>query len=409
MHEPRQLHGKLELTWVNKDERFLADDEDRWVWVTPTDFRVAEVRLLHEADAIGAPVDPLNLLIRGDAWSALSSLLRLPNYARAYAGDVRLAYLDPPFNSQQAFEHYDDALEHSQWLTMIRDRLQLVRELLAPDGSVWVHLDDSEAAYCRVLMDELFGRENFVASVVWEKTDSPRMDAKLFSVRHDTILVYRRSPEFVLNRLPANAATHYTRIDDEGRRYYLKPLRASGQGGSRQARPNLYYSLIAPDGTEVYPRLPDGRDGAWRWSREKVERDAHLIEWTSSRRGWQPSFRIYEPEERFRPPETIWPHEEVGSTRTSSLEIKRLLDNRSFPTAKPERLLQRILQVATAPNDIVLDCFLGSGTTAAVAHKMGRRWIGIERSTQTIEQFALPRLTKVVNGEDDGGISKAVD
>lgn len=226
-----QLEGRLELTWTNKKDRFLATDDGRWLWVPPADFRVAEIRLLHEAGTVG-DIDVLlpDLLIRGDAWSALSSLSRIPSYSTKYAGRVKLAYLDPPFNSQQAFEHYDDALEHSQWLTMMRNRLEQIRDLLAPDGSVWVHLDDSEVAYCRILMDELFGRDNFVATVIWEKTDSPRMDAKLFSVRHDTILVYRRSPEFTVNRLPAtDTGAHYNKTDEEsGRRYYINPLRARG-------------------------------------------------------------------------------------------------------------------------------------------------------------------------------------
>jgi adenine-specific DNA-methyltransferase len=409
-HYHEQLEGRLELTWTNKKYRFLAADDGRWLWVPPADFRVAEIRLLHDAGAVG-DIDPSlpNLLIRGDAWSALSSLARIPSYSTKYASRIKLAYLDPPFNSQQAFEQYDDALEHSQWLTMMRDRLEQIRDLLAPDGSVWVHLDDSEVAYCRVLMDELFGRENFIATVIWEKTDSPRMDAKLFSVRHDTILVYRRSPEFALNRLPAtDTGAHYNKIDEEsGRRYYINPLRSrGGQGSTREARPNLYYPLIAPDGSEVYPKLPDGRDGAWRWSREKVERDAHLIEWISGRQGYTPWFRTYEPEERFRPPETIWTHEDVGSTRTSAYEIKRLCEGRAFATPKPERLLQRIIRVGTQQGDLVLDCFLGSGTTAAVAQKMGRRWIGVERESETIEQFALPRLTKVVRGEDPNGVTE---
>src|SRR5207253_7261869 len=152
-------------------------------WVNPADYRVAEVRLLHDVTTVGEigkrrAAD--NLLIRGDALNALISLARLPEFSREYLGKVQLAYLDPPFNTQQSFLHYDDALEHSVWLTMMRDRLSQVRDLLSSDGSVWVHLDDSEMAYCRVLMDELFGRENFVASVIWEKTDSPRMDADYF-------------------------------------------------------------------------------------------------------------------------------------------------------------------------------------------------------------------------------------
>jgi adenine-specific DNA-methyltransferase len=163
--------------------------------------------------------------------------------------------------------------------------------------------------------------------------------------------------------------------------------------------------MTAPDGSEVYPKLPDGTDGAWRWSRERVERDGQLIEWIEGRAGWTPWYRTVMPEERHRPPETIWPHEEVGSTRTSSYEIKALFGGLAFSTPKPERLMQRILHIASNPGDVVLDCFIGSGTTAAVAHKMRRRWIAIEREQQTIRDFALPRLQKVVDGADPGGVT----
>jgi adenine-specific DNA-methyltransferase len=406
--------GRLELTWTNKHLRLLSNEDGGYTWVPPADYRVAEVRLLHDVEEVGETHAQRsrakdNLLIAGDALNALTSLCELPELAREYVGKVKLAYLDPPFNTQQAFEHYDDALEHSVWLTMMRDRLLQIRKLLAPDGSVWVHCDDSEQAYLKVMMDEVFGRDNFVAVVIWEKTDSPRMDAKLFSGRHDYILVFRRSDELrVLNQLAASdAGEHYNKIDEDGRRYYIQPLRArGGQGSTREARPTLYYPLTAPDGTQVYPKLPDGRDGAWRWSRERVERESHLIHWIHGKNGYTAWFRKYEPAERFRPPETIWPHREVGSTRTSSYEIKNLLDGRAFATPKPERLMQRIVHIASNPGDVVLDCFAGSGTTAAVAHKMGRRWIAVERSRETVETFAKPRLEQVVAGADPGGITE---
>ena len=186
------------------------------------------------------------------------------------------------------------------------------------------------------MMDELFGRDNFVATVIWEKTDSPRMDAKLFSVRHDTILVYRASEAFTVNRLIAtDEGQHYNKIDEFGHRYYINPLRArGGQGSTRVARPTLYYPLTAPDGSQVYPKLPDGTDGAWRWSRERVERDGHLIEWIQGRNAWTAWYRTIMPAERFRPPETIWRHEDVGSTRTSAYEIKALFGGLAFSTPK---------------------------------------------------------------------------
>ena len=411
-----QYHGRLELTWTNKDQALLWSEDGKYRWVPPADYRVAEVRLLHDAGEVGQ-VGPHsrraadNLLIRGDALNALTSLARIPEFQREYLGKVKLAYLDPPFNTQQAFEQYDDALEHSVWLTMMRDRLVQIKRLLREDGSVWVHLDDSEVSYCRVLMDEVYGRENFVASVIWEKTDSPRMDADYFSGRHDTILVYRRSPAFRIRRLDTEDGIpkHYNRLDETGARYYTKPLRAmGGQGSTRKARPSLYYPMVAPDGTQVWPKLSDGEDGAWRWNPAKVQRDQHLIEWVRGRRGWAPYFRIYASDETRKPPETIWFHSEVGSTRTSSREIKAMTGGTSFATPKPEGLLARIIAIASDEGDVVLDCFLGSGTTAAVAHKLGRRWLGVERSADTLTTFAILRLEKVVAGDDAGGITSVI-
>ncbi len=407
--------GRLELTWTNKHLRLLAHEDGSYEWVNPADYRVAEVRLLHDVTTVGEvgntrAVD--NLLIRGDALNALTSLARLPEFASEYLGKVKLVYIDPPFNTQQSFLHYDDALEHSVWLTMMRDRLLQIRNLLAPDGSVWLHLDDSEVHRARCMMDEIFGSDNFVATVVWEKSDSPRMDAQYFSGRHDFILVYRRSDGFVMSRLPTDGvADHYNKVSDDGRPYYLKPLRAmGGQGSTRKARPTLWYPLIAPDGTEVWPMRPDGVEGAWRWSPKKTAEEADRIEWVHSSGGWQAYFRIYGDPNRGMPPETIWTKEEVGTNRTSKAEVKMLVpDQQAFDTPKPERLLHRIMLLASEPDDIVLDCFLGSGTTAAVAQKMGRKWVGIEWSAENVENFAVPRLTQVVKGEDMGGITDLMD
>ncbi len=404
--------GRLELTWTNKHLRLLAHEDGRYEWVSPSDYRVAEVRLLDDVTTVGEVSHERardNLLIRGDALNALRSLARLPEFASEYLGKVKLAYLDPPFNTQQSFLQYDDALEHSVWLTMMRDRLAQIRELLAPDGSVWVHLDDSEVAYCRVMMDELFGRDNFVATVIWEKADSPRMDAQYFSSRHDSVLVYRRSDGFRLNRLTADGVPiHYSRLSMDGRRYYTKPLRAMGPASTRSERPTMWFSLIAPDGSEVWPLRPDGIDGRWRWSPKKVAQEADRLEWVlSATMGWQAYFRIYADTDLGTPPETIWTGEEVGTNRTSKAEVKAIVPARQpFDTPKPERLLHRILHVGSDDGDIVLDCFLGSGTTAAVAHKMGRRWIGIERDASNVEDYVLPRLRKVIGGEDPGGITE---
>lgn len=411
----QDLEGRLELTWTNKDKRLLADEDGNYEWVPPADYRVAEVRLLNDSGAVGEVEPPSrrasdNLLIQGDALNALTSLTELPEFGSELAGNVKLVYLDPPFNTQQSFLHYDDALEHSVWLTMMRDRLVQVRKLLRPDGSVWVHCDDTEQAYLKAMMDEIFGRDQFVADVIWEKADSPRMDARLFSERHDHLLVFRKSSAWKPNGMPmdAEAMAHFDQVDEAGERYRRVLLRKWGANSRRQDRPNLFYPLIAPDGTEVLPIRTDGAEGRWRWKRERYEGNKDQIEWVEQpKSGWQPYVRQMAKDARTRPPETIWPYGEVGSNRQGKAEIKNLLPpgTEPFSTPKPEALLERIIHIGSNTGDLVLDCFLGSGTTAAVAHKTKRRWIGIERSTSTLDQYVVPRLTKVVDGDDPGGVS----
>ncbi len=378
------------LDWVNKHQAKQT--------TTAVPYRVLEFQSKH-----GDPTAE-NMLIRGDNLEALKALLPF------YAGRVKCIYIDPPYNTQSAFEHYDDKLEHSQWLSMMYPRLVLLRDLLAEDGSIWVSIDDNEGHYLKVLMNEIFGRSNFVTNVIWEKSDSPKMDSRLFSSRHDHILVFSKNiNEFSLRRVLEAAAGHYNKQDENGKLYYTKPLRAMGSGeDTREARPSMYFMLTAPDGTEVWPKKPDGTDGRWRWGPEKVLDEKDRIEWVKGKLGWTPYYRIYAETSSGRPPETIWPHQLVGSNRTSKIEVKSLFDEETtFTTPKPEGVVWHILRVSTNPGDLVLDSFLGSGTTAAVAHKMNRRYIGIEMGDHA-ETHCLPRLQKVIDGEQ-GGISKAVE
>ena len=268
------------LTWLNDDEARKTSAH------IPYRLLEADAGLSHGAADTG------NMLIQGDNLEALKALLPY------YAGQVKCIYIDPPYNTQSAFEHYDDNLEHATWLSMMYPRLELLRDLLSEDGSIWVSIDDNEGHYLKVMMDEVFGRGNFVANVVWEKSDSPRMDAHFFSSRHDHLLVFAKNMDiFVLGKIPSvdgEIAQHYNKIDENERRYYTKPLRAmGGQGDSRVARPNLYYPIVAPDGSFIYPIKQDGSDGAWRWSKEKVESEISRIEWVKGRKGWTPYFRIY--------------------------------------------------------------------------------------------------------------------
>lgn len=406
-----EYQGRLELTWTNKQLRLLAHEDGSYEWVNPADYRVAEVRLLHDVSVIGDGAKERssdNLLIRGDSLNVLTSLIRLPEFSREYLGRVKLAYIDPPFNTQQSFLHYDDALEHSVWLTMMRDRLAQIRELLAPEGSVWIHLDDSEMAYCRVMLDEVFGRQSFITTVVWQKTLTRRNDAHVISTAHDYLLVYAKdSQRTSFKRLEATAKQRstYTNRDDDPRGDWLAiPFHAPN------IRPNLTYPIKTPGGKTLMP--PPGR--CWSTTEEEFKRllADNRIYFGRDGNGMAQRKKFWSEAEQSLVPWTWWPYDEVGENREANRESKGVasLSGRSqpFATPKPERLLKRIVEIASDPGDTVLDCFLGSGTTAAVAHKPGRRWVGVEWEAPTIEAFALPRLRGVVEGRDRIGISDDV-
>lgn len=404
--------GRLELTWTNKPLRLLAHEDGSYEWAPPSDYRVAEVRLLHDAGTVGEVHGQQdrakdNLLIRGDALNALTSLIELPEFAREYVGKVKLAYLDPPFNTQQSFLQYDDALEHSVWLTMIRDRLLQIRTLLAPEGSVWLHLDDSEVHRAHCVMDEVFGPDNFVAEIIWRSSDNSNNDAKQFSADHNTLLVYSNREDWTSNRLRATPeqVPHYSNPDDDPR----GPWFDGNPVNSPNPRKNLMYSITSPTGHEI-PPPPNG----WRWSHETLleKMATGEIRFTEDGRGIRR--RTYLRSHAGLPASSLWTDlSDTGHNRQAKSELKRLFPGvqtaNLFKTPKPERLLHKILRVASASGDIVLDCFLGSGTTAAVAQKSGRRWLGIECSTETIETYVKPRLTKVVQAADGGGITALVE
>ena len=386
---------KLELTWVGKDKRPRLEPR----------VLVEDSSKSHHANVRRGKGDVFdNLLIHGD------NLLALKALEQEFSGKVKCVYIDPPYNTGNAFEHYDDGKEHSIWLGLMRERLELLSCLLAKEGSIWISLDDVEAHYCKVMCDEIFGRQNFIADVAWEKSDSPRMDARLFSTRYDHTLVFAKDVESLhINKISTGELPpHYSKTDEKGRRYYLQPMRKTGAGDGREDRPNLYFPIIAPDGSEVYPLRKDGSEGRWRWSKQKVESNLDIVEMSKTKNGWSVYYRIYAEENTGRPPETLWSFDFAGSNRNSKAEQTALFGKENaFSTPKPEKLLQRVLEIATNPGDLVLDSFLGSGTTAAVAHKMGRRWIGVELGDHCYTHCKV-RLDKVIDGEDPGGITKAV-
>ena len=333
-----------------------------------------------------------NLMIEGDNLEVLKLL------QKSYAGKVKLIYIDPPYNTGKDFVYPDDYRDnirnyleltgqidgenrklssnsetlgryHTNWLNMIYPRIKLARNLLRDDGVIFVSIDDNEVDNLRKICAEIFGEENFLACVCWERADSPKMDADHFSTRHDYLVCYAKDAESfrVLRKLYEGdeIPDHFKKTDIDGRRYYTKPLRAmGGQGETRTARPNLYYEISAPDGSPVYPKLEDGGDGAWRWSRLKLAKELHRIEWVKQNTSWTPYFRIYADESPGMPPETIWHASEVGSTRTATAEVKNLFDGvKCFDTPKPIALLRKIIDLSTGSDDMVVDFFAGSGTS----------------------------------------------
>ena len=382
------------LNWLNRPAAFDA--------AAQIPYRLLETVSTHSAvrpePVEGGSTD--NLLIQGDNLEALKALLPF------YRGRVKCIFIDPPYNTKSAFEHYDDNLEHAQWLTMMLPRLQLLRQLLSEDGSIWVTIDDNEGHYLKVLMDEVFGRGNFVTSFEWQKTLTRRNDAKIVSEAHDHILLYAKSANLITLKRQASGDRQratYTNRDQDSRGDWLAiPFHAPN------LRPNLTYPITTPSGRILMP--PTGR--CWSTTEEKFEelKADNRIYFGRNGDGMAQRKKFWSESAQTVVPWTWWPYEEAGENREATREAKELLGNDSpsiFSTPKPERLIQRILELATNRDDLVLDSFLGSGTTAAVAHKMGRRWIGIEMGEHAATH-CLPRLQKVLDGEQ-GGISKAVN
>ncbi|TPK53814.1 MULTISPECIES: site-specific DNA-methyltransferase [unclassified Mesorhizobium] len=378
---------KLELTWIGKDERHKLEPR----------ILIEDSSLSHHATARRSESDIFdNMLIHGD------NLLALKALEADFAGKVKCVFIDPPYNTGSAFTHYDDGLEHSLWLSLMRDRLEMMRTLLSDDGSLWITIDDNEAHYLKVLCDEVFGRANFVANVVWEKADSPRNSARLFSTDHDHILIFSKNASWTPRKLARTdeANSIYSNPDNDPRGDWLP-----GDPYANKPYSKGLYSIVGPTGRTFTP--PAGR--FWRISQEKLhqlDQDGRI--WWGPTGNARPSIKKYVDEVGDLVPRTLWKKEAVGSNRTSKNESRSLFPGDvSFETPKPERLIQRILDIATNPGDLVLDSFAGSGTTGAVAHKMGRRWIMVELGNHA-ETHVVPRLRKVIDDDDSGGITETV-
>ena len=380
---------KLELTWIGKDARPKL--EPRILLADPEKSYHAKHRVT-SADFFE------NQLIFGD------NLLALKALEQDYAGKVKCVFIDPPYNTGSAFTHYDDGVEHSIWLSLMRDRLEIIRRLLSADGSLWITIDDNEAHYLKVLCDEIFGRREFLANLVWQSKDTPGNNSTGLAQTHNHILAYRKSELFRPNLLSRNEkqiATYKNPDNDPNGPWLGTPLTRA------EHRDRDFYPLRNKAGKEVWP--PKG--SSWRRPPDKLKQLEleGRIYWGKDGDAEFPVEKKYLSEVKEGVVnQTWWPYDFAGSTRNASAELKGVFSGeKAFDTPKPERLLYRVLELATNPGDLVLDSFAGSGTTGAVAHKMGRRWIMVELG-EHCHTHIIPRLKKVIDGEDQGGISQAV-
>ena len=381
---------KLELTWIGKENRprleprILLEDPEK-SYHAP--HRVSDKDIFD------------NRLIFGD------NLLALKALEHEFAGKIKCIYIDPPYNTGSAFKHYDDGVEHSLWLSLMRDRLLIFEKLLAEDGSIWIAIDDNEAHYLKVLCDEVFGRSAFIANIVWQSKDTPGNNATGIAETHNHILGYKKTDRFTPNLLSRTEKQlkNYSNPDSDPRGPWLgTPLTRA------EHRDRDYYAIKNTAGQDVYP--PKGS----RWRRPP----AKMRQLEKDKRIWwgKKGDATFPMEKKFLTEvkegvvnQTWWPYDFAGSTRNASAEMKAIFEgSKAFDTPKPEKLAFRIIEMSSAPGDMILDSFAGSGTTGAVAHKMGRRWIMVELG-EHCHTHIIPRMQKVIDGEDQGGVTKAVN
>lgn len=343
-----------------------------------------------------------SLLIQGDAGNALLELLSTTS-EHATAGKVKLCYIDPPYNTGERFTHYDDRLARCEWLSRLRAHLISARQMLAPDGSLWLHIDDSEQHRARCVLDEVFGEDAFVATIIWQKRTT-RDSRKAFSSMHDYIHVYApagaKAWKQVRNGLPDEGA--FANPDNDPRGPW-RSIPMTVQAGHATA--SQFYTVVTPTGVRHDP--PPGR--CWTYTAERLAElhAAGLVYWPRCGNG-KPRLKRFQSEVTGLAPFTIWNADEVGDTGSAKRALlTQFPDTQVFDTPKPLALLERIVSIGSDPGDLVLDFYLGSGTTAVAAQRLGRRWIGIEQSGETIQQFALPRLREAWATSEGHGFAYA--
>ncbi|WP_366523254.1 site-specific DNA-methyltransferase [Janthinobacterium sp.] len=382
---------RLELNWIGKnihprlEPRILVEDTEQ---------------SYHANKRISGDDIFDNRLIYGD------NLLALKALEQEFTGKIKCVFIDPPYNTGSAFSQYDDGLEHSIWLGLMRDRLEIIKKLMTDDGSLWITIDDNESHYLKVVCDEIFGRANFISNVVWQKKYTIANDAKWLSDNHDHILIYAKSKDrWRPNKMP--------RTDEMNARYKnpdkhpkgawkATPLHAkSGSDSNRNFSFTFKNGLVWSPPPGTFPRFSEQ-------TLRRLDEGDEI--WFGKDGGSAPSRKTFLSEltEDGTPCPTVWLHTEAGHNHEAREEVKSFNVENPFDTPKPERLLHRVIHLATQPGDLVLDSFAGSGTTGAVAHKMGRRWIMVELGNHCYTHVA-PRMRKVIDGEDPNGVTRTMN
>jgi adenine-specific DNA-methyltransferase len=389
----------VQLIWPNKELLLRASGDSKYEWLSPDDARLSSPLSVEQLSS-GDFEHGANIVAIGDGLDVMEALDVRNSTLR---GGIRLVYIDPPFNTQVNFRQYNDSMQRAMWLGMMRDRLAALRPLLADDASVWVHLDDAEVHRARAVMDEIFGEQAFVASVIWQKKTT-RDSRAAFSSNHDTILVYAPSGpkrwKTSRNLLNKDEAQLRNRDNDPRGPWSDAPFTAPGFRKAQQ------YDVVTPTGQVLRP--PRGR--SW-YATEPTYKDLAADDriWFPKGGDGSPRLKLFAHQLRGLVPFTVWGSADTGTNDDAKRHLMSLFpDIEVFDTPKPELLLERIIHIATNPGDLVVDIFAGSGTTAAVAHKMRRRWVVAERNAQTVLDFILPRLDRVVDGTDKDGVSEAV-
>lgn len=403
---------KYGLVWEDKPEEV----EERLRTQLPVLKEVTEKAIVSDS-----PDAPNHILIEGDNLEALTAL------AYTHEGKIDVIYIDPPYNTGNKDFKYNDSFvdkeneyRHSKWLSFMNRRLKIAKRLLSDKGVIFISIDDNEQAQLKMLCDEVFGENNFVANIIWEKADSPRMDAKIISSRHDFIVSYAKD----LLILPIHKISvteipkHYDKTDSNGKRYYLKPLRYMGNADSREDRPNMFFPIYAPDGAAVYPIRSDGSDGRWRWSMQRVQENLERLEFIKTKRGWSVNTKLYAESIADIPVETIWYNKDVDSNRQAISIIKEIFGSeKTFTNPKPIKLIKRICSIVGDKSSTILDFFAGSGTTLHATMQLNvedgghRKCILVTNNENNIcEEVTYVRNKRVIEGyttpkgEEVGGL-----